>query len=67
MPDARALYIVFLEPGPNTSMDEFHDWYNNEHIPVIQTCPGFLTFTRFAQLDGQKPSWAAMHDTSPIL
>ena len=25
---------VFSEPGANVSMEEYQDWYNNEHIPI---------------------------------
>ena len=25
---------VLTDPGPNVTLDEFHDWYNNEHGPA---------------------------------
>ncbi|CAD6889231.1 unnamed protein product [Tilletia controversa] len=28
------LLLVFAEPGKNVTLEEFHDWYDNEHIPL---------------------------------
>lgn len=28
------LLLVFMEPGPDVSLSEFHEWYDNEHVPL---------------------------------
>jgi hypothetical protein len=36
--------------------DEFHDWYDTEHIPERQRVPGFLDCTRWLSIDDPKVS-----------
>jgi len=44
-------------------LGEFHDWYNNEHIPLrLDHLPAFLTGARYVASDGNKPSWIALYD-----
>jgi len=55
--------IVFSETGERVSLDEFQDWYNNEHVPLrMNYLPSFLTGARFSAADSLKPSWAALYD-----
>jgi hypothetical protein len=35
----------------NVAADEFHDWYDTEHIPERQSVPGFLTLQRWIGAD----------------
>jgi hypothetical protein len=38
--------------------DEFHDWYDSEHIPERRSVPGFLTLERWIGEDDAKQSVA---------
>ena len=48
---------VFSEPGANVSMEEYQDWYNNDHIPIrLNYIPSFLTGLRYSASDSLRPS-----------
>ncbi|KAG9227130.1 hypothetical protein CCMSSC00406_0010234 [Pleurotus cornucopiae] len=54
---------VLSEAGSQVSLDEFHDWYNNEHIPLrLNNLPSFLTGARYRASDALTPSWIALYD-----
>jgi hypothetical protein len=54
---------VFSEPGANVSIDEFQDWYDNEHIPLrLNHLSSFLTGARYSASDRLRPSWVALYD-----
>jgi hypothetical protein len=58
-----AFLAAFAEPGASVSLDEFQDWYNNEHIPLrVDHLPSFLTCARFQASDTLHPSWLALYD-----
>lgn len=63
-----AFLAVLSELGSLVSLDEFHDWYNNEHIPLrMNNLPTkFLTAARFSGTDGKKPSWLALYDVDDM-
>ncbi|KAJ7054150.1 hypothetical protein C8F01DRAFT_1259895 [Mycena amicta] len=55
--------LVAAEPGDNVSLEEFQDWYNNEHVPLrLNHIPAFLTGARFSASDSHIPSWLAVYD-----
>ncbi|KAF9466002.1 hypothetical protein BDZ94DRAFT_1288625 [Collybia nuda] len=55
--------VVFSEPGEKVSINEFQDWYNNEHVPLrMNYLSSFLTGARFSAADDLKPSWLALYD-----
>ncbi|KAK7050517.1 hypothetical protein R3P38DRAFT_2865631 [Favolaschia claudopus] len=55
--------LVTSEPGTLVSLEEFHDWYNNEHVPLrVKHLPAFLTGARFGAADSLNPSWLAVYD-----
>ncbi|KDQ63312.1 hypothetical protein JAAARDRAFT_147496 [Jaapia argillacea MUCL 33604] len=58
----KAFLLVFAEPGAAVPDAEFHDWYDNEHIPLRVNTPAFLNWTRWVEVDGAKPTWAASYD-----
>lgn len=62
MTTPKALLLVFSEPGSAVSDTEFHDWYDNEHVPLRVDTPAFSSWARYVQKDGEKPSWAAIYD-----
>src|SRR5207244_3107608 len=53
---ADELLFAYTDPGP-VPLDEFHDWYDNEHGPARLTVPGFLPGYRFRALDAAPPPW----------
>ncbi|KAF8623785.1 hypothetical protein AX17_007288 [Amanita inopinata Kibby_2008] len=58
-----AFLAVLSHPGTLVSLSEFHDWYNNEHIPLrLDHLPSFLTGARFSAIDNRTPSWLALYD-----
>ncbi|OCH87458.1 hypothetical protein OBBRIDRAFT_796164 [Obba rivulosa] len=57
-----AFLLVFSEPGELVSESEFHDWYDNEHIPLRVAVPAFLNWTRWEAIDGLSPKWGASYD-----
>ncbi|KAG6908445.1 hypothetical protein DXG01_004528 [Tephrocybe rancida] len=60
---ALGFLIVFSEPGNQVTLEEFQDWYNNEHVPLrMNHLPSFLTGARFSAADSQTPSWLALYD-----
>ncbi|CDW97498.1 hypothetical protein [Sporisorium scitamineum] len=43
------LLLVFMQPGPQVSLDEFHEWYDNEHVPLrIHRFTSFRSAVRYA-------------------
>jgi hypothetical protein len=42
----------------NAAEDEFHDWYDTEHLPERQRVPGFLVCQRWIGTDDRKVSVA---------
>ena len=60
---APGFLAVLSEPGSQVSLDEFHDWYDNEHIPLrLNHLPSFLSGARYQSIDGVKPSWIAVYE-----
>ncbi|KAG6888437.1 hypothetical protein C0995_008254 [Termitomyces sp. Mi166 len=59
--------VVFSEPGSQVTLDEFQDWYNNEHVPLrMNHLNSFLTGARFSSADSIKPAWLALYDIDDI-
>ena len=60
---APGFLAVLSETGSQVSLDEFHDWYDNEHIPLrLNHLPSFLSGARYQAIDGVKPSWNAVYE-----
>jgi hypothetical protein len=60
---APGFLIVFSEPGANVTVEEYQDWYNNEHIPIrLNHLHSFLTGARYSASDSLRPSWVALYD-----
>jgi hypothetical protein len=62
MPDD--LLFVYSSPG-TVSLDEFTDWYDNEHIPARLALDGFGAVSRFRAADSLTPEWLATYDIKP--
>ncbi|KAK4698792.1 hypothetical protein P7C70_g7479, partial [Phenoliferia sp. Uapishka_3] len=54
---------VMADPGTQATVEEFNDWYDNEHVPLrMQHIPEFLTGTRYVATDSLHPGWSASYD-----
>lgn len=61
----EAFLWVLTEPGAVVTLDEFHDWYDNEHVPLrMSKIPEFLTGARYVAIDGKQPSFSAFYNIS---
>jgi hypothetical protein len=54
---AKGILIASMNMA-NAAEDEFHDWYDTEHIPERQRVPGFLTLQRWIGAENPKQSVA---------
>lgn len=59
---AKGLLLVMMEP-PASLEEEFHDWYDSEHLPQRLGLPGFESGSRWVCLSGW-PRWLAIYDLS---
>ncbi|EAU86633.1 hypothetical protein CC1G_07291 [Coprinopsis cinerea okayama7 len=58
---------VLSDPGQQATLEEFHDWYNNEHIPLrLHHLKSFLSGARYAAADGKQPGWLAMYEVESV-
>jgi hypothetical protein len=61
---ADDLLFVYSSPGP-IPLDEFADWYDNEHIPSRLALDGFGAVARYRAADGAVPEWLATYEVAP--
>lgn len=61
---SNGLLVVFSEPG-RVPLEEFHDWYDHEHIPLRLQYPEFQNAYRFEAMDELTPAWMAAYDVDP--
>ena len=61
---ADDLLFVYSSPG-SVDLDEFNDWYDNEHVAGRLATPGFGAMARYHATDGVKPEWLATYDIQP--
>jgi hypothetical protein len=61
---STGLLLATMEP-PADIEEEFQDWYDAEHFPEREGCPGFLTANRFVCVDGW-PRYLAMYDLEDV-
>ncbi len=54
---AKGILIAAMNIA-NAAEDEFHDWYDTEHLPERQRVPGFLACQRWIGADDRKISVA---------
>jgi hypothetical protein len=54
---AKGTLIAAMNVG-QAAEDEFHDWYDTEHLPERQRVPGFLVCERWIGVDDRKVSVA---------
>lgn len=57
--------ILFSEMTPEASFAaDFHAWYDEEHIPVRMTCPGFVSGQRYRSDAG--PGFLAVYEMTDL-
>jgi hypothetical protein len=61
---ARALFIVAMNVAP-AAEEEFNDWYNMEHIPLLTRVPGVAAARRFRASNGSPRYVAVYHLSDP--
>ncbi|KAL7943798.1 Alpha/Beta hydrolase protein [Trichoderma barbatum] len=60
------LYVT-MQPHSGLSLDQFHEWYNNEHGPTRLRIPTiFSSGLRYRALDGQQPEFLATYDVTDM-
>lgn len=59
--DARKGFLMVTMEPPPALEEEFHDWYDTEHVPERLGVPGFETATRYVCIDGW-PRYLAFYD-----
>lgn len=65
---SKGLLLVFTEPGAALPLEQYHDWYDNEHIPnrIALPKPGIPFAFRLQEIDGSKPTWGAAYDLDQV-
>jgi hypothetical protein len=58
---ADGLLFAYTDPGP-VPLEEFNDWYDNEHGPARLTVPGISAAYRYGAIDGELPPWLALYE-----
>ncbi|KAH6608190.1 hypothetical protein Trco_004503 [Trichoderma cornu-damae] len=60
------LYVT-MQPRPGLSLDQFHEWYNNEHGPTRLRLPAiFSNGLRYRAADGRQPEFLATYDVADM-
>lgn len=60
MSDKPLIHIVRVNIDP-AHEDGFNTWYDEQHLPEILACPGWLRARRFVSL-GDGPKYAAIYE-----
>lgn len=56
----RALLLVMMDIDPEHE-EEFHRWYEEEHLPERMAIPGFLSARRYRAVEGE-PRYLALYE-----
>ncbi|KAI1305497.1 Alpha/Beta hydrolase protein [Xylaria venustula] len=60
------LYVTMQLP-PGLPVEQFHEWYNNEHGPTRLKLPHiFINGLRYQAIDGQEPTFLATYDVTDM-
>lgn len=60
--EENGVLLVFSDPGQTFTLEEFHDWYNNEHVPMrTEVFDEFCSAARYSV----PISWHARPGVSP--
>ncbi len=64
MTEPYGMLLAMMQPSASME-EEFHDWYDTEHIPERAGIQGFLNAQRFVCLDGF-PRYVAVYDMTHV-
>lgn len=54
------LYVVQVTVAGDVE-DEWNEWYDNEHLPEILACPGFIRGTRYVSPSERGPRYMTVY------
>ncbi|KAK7752670.1 hypothetical protein SLS62_005439 [Diatrype stigma] len=64
---APGILYVTMQPKPGLPLEQFHEWYNNEHGPTRLRLPQiFANGLRYRAIDGQEPKFLASYDITSM-
>ncbi|KAI1812708.1 Alpha/Beta hydrolase protein [Poronia punctata] len=64
MAEPGSLFVT-MQPKSGLALEQFHEWYNNEHGPTrLQLAQIFTNGLRYRALDGQEPAFLAAYDVT---
>lgn len=67
MSNNPGILYVTMQPKPGLSLDQFHEWYNNEHGPTRLRLPAIFTNgLRYAATDNKQPHFLAAYDVTSM-
>lgn len=67
MSKTPGMLYVTMQPKPGLSLDQFHEWYNNEHGPTRLRLPAiFKNGLRYAATDNEQPHFLAAYDITSM-
>ncbi len=61
---AGGVVLVSMDCAPEVR-DEFNEWYNTEHIPLLSAVPGMIAARRFGARSGS-PAYVALYHVEDI-
>jgi len=61
-PSPDSLLLVLAQPSSTLPLEEFHSWYDDEHVALRTELEGFRSAIRLEAIDGVKPHWGAIYD-----
>ncbi|KAI1424800.1 Alpha/Beta hydrolase protein [Xylaria sp. FL1777] len=66
MANPGILYVT-MQPQPGLPLQQFHEWYNNEHGPTRLKLPHIFTNgLRYQAADGEEPTFLAAYDVTSM-
>ncbi|RDX52185.1 hypothetical protein K466DRAFT_566918 [Polyporus arcularius HHB13444] len=62
----RRLKASSSDPSSAVTEEEYHDWYDNDHVPLRIPTSAFQYWSRWVAVDAQKPAYFALYDVTDI-
>ena len=60
------IFYVLSQTKPTQSVEEYHDWYNNEHGPLRLKLDFIENVYRYEAIDSEPPLYMACYDLSRV-
>lgn len=61
-PQPSAYRLIASMTPPPEKVDDYHAWYEKEHVPLLRAIDGWDRSSRYELLHGSAPQFMAMHD-----